>query len=75
MILLQHEYDAIHHRNPDHLECNILTESIFFACFYVLSKGLGMSGIDDKLKDSEKHLRMLIVQAYEDTYHEKLVTK
>ena len=75
MILLQREYDAVQYRTTDRLHCNILTESIFFACFYVLTKGLGIRREEEKMKDSEKHLRTLITQAYEDTYHEKLVTK
>lgn len=76
MILLQREYDCIQQHHPERLDVNILTESLFFACFFVLSKGLVSNPEPtEKIKDTEKNLRNMIVQAYEETYHEKLQSK
>ena len=76
MILLQREYDCIMQHHPERLEVNILTESLFFACFCVLSKGLTCNPDPiEKVKDTEKNLRSMIVQAYEEVYHEKLSSK
>lgn len=70
-ILLQREYDCLHQHRPDRLECNVLTESLFFACFFVLSKGLVYNpSSGEEMRDSERHLRSMIQLAYKDTYHE-----
>ena len=38
-MLLQREYDCITQNHVERLEVNLLTESLFFACFYGFSKG------------------------------------
>lgn len=75
-MLLQREYDCISQNHFDRLEVNLLTESLFFGCFYVLSKGLTFEGQpQERVREAEKSLRMLIMQAYEEIYHEKLNEK
>ena len=70
-ILLQREYDCLHQHRPERLEYNVLTESLFFACFFVLSKGLVYNPTSgEEMRDSERHLRSMIQLAYKDTYHE-----
>lgn len=76
MILLQRVFDCIQQRHSERLDVNVLTESLFFACLFVLSKGLTCNpDPTDKVKDAEKNLRGMIVQAFEETYHEKLSSK
>ena len=66
-MLLKRIYEAVVHQRNLPLELNVLTESLFFACFYVLTIGLaGSSGNGEKLKQTELYLRQMIIQAYED---------
>ena len=75
-MLLQREYDCITQNHVERLEANLLTESLFFACFYVLSKGLSVEEQGQGLgKEAEKSLRAFIMQAYEEIYHVKLNEK
>ena len=42
----------------------------------MLSKGLTFEGqLQERVREAEKSLRMLIMQAYEEIYHEKLNEK
>ena len=69
-MLLKRIYEAVVHQRNLPLEMNVLTESFFFACFYVLSIGLsGSSGSGEKLQQNELYLRQMIIQAYEDLYN------
>ena len=75
-MLLQREYDCITQNHVERLEANLLTESLFFACFYVLSKGLSVEEQGQgRVKEAEKSLRAFIMQAYEEIYHVKLNEK
>ena len=69
-MLLKRIYEAVVHQRNLPLELNVLTESLFFACFYVLTIGLAeSSGNGEKLKQTELYLRQMIIQAYEDLYN------
>ena len=69
-MLLKRIYEAVVHQRNLPLELNVLTESLFFASFYVLTIGLaGNSGNGEKLKQTELYLRQMIIQAYEDLYN------
>ena len=69
-MLLKRVYEAVVHQRNLPLEQNVLTESLFFACFYVLTIGLSRnSGNGDKVKQNELYLRQMIIKAYEDLYN------
>lgn len=57
-------------------EENILNESLYFACIYVLTKGIITDPDSGKeVPESEIHLRNMILNTYEELYGENLADR
>ena len=64
-------YDAVVQHRGNSLEMTVLTESMFFACLYVVSFGLSQEAEGaERLSDAERYIRTVIVQAYEELFQE-----
>ena len=65
---------VIHQKCP--FELNYLNESLYFACIFVLTKGM-LSNPDDihKVPEGEIHLRNMVLNTYEELYGENLTDR
>lgn len=63
-------------RRQAQLEMNMLNESLYFACIYVLTQGVVTNpSYGDTVPDNELRLRSLILNTYDEVYSENLTEK